>query len=386
MIRLGVDGRELQSGTRTGIGRYVSEVVRAADHAGWECLVYVTDAMSIQSDISRRSLRIVKESWTPWWDQVMLPRQLTRDGITIFLSPYYKGPIYAPCPVVITIHDLLFIQYPGRRRRMYDLIMTGLASLYGRSARAIITDSCFSKGCIVERLGVEQTHVHVIPLAVSPVFKPSGVSTSLKEKYDLQHPYILYVGNFKPHKNLERLLQAFSRLDASVKNAHHLVLAGQDSRHQKTLELLSHRLGIAHLVRFPGFIPDEELPKLYSNALCSVLPSVIEGFGLTALESMACGCPVMASNRASIPEVVGEAGVLFNPEQIESMTQAMMQFLTSPSLRLRCRQKGLVRAGQFNQQATTGRVLTLLQEIQKGKGMRGSQFMEQSSGSGHEWH
>ena len=388
MIRLGIDGRELQNDSRSGIGRYVTDVLRAASLAGWECLVYVTNRIVLPSNLSGISLRMVKKSWTPWWDQVLLPRALSRDGVSIFLSPYYKGPIHAPCPVVITIHDLLFIRYPGTWRPIYDWMMTVLASLYSRRAQAIITDSVYSKRCIVERLGVSSEHIQVIPLALNPRFTQTAVPSSLLEQYDLHHPYILYVGNFKPHKNLEQLLYAFAGLDESVRGALHLVLAGQDRMHQQILERLCHRLGIMDQVRFPGFVPDEDLPALYSGALFSVLPSLVEGFGLTALESMGCGCPVMASNRASIPEVVGNAALLFDPEHGEAMTMAMQQLLSQKPLREEYRQKGLLRAAEFDQRHTTDKVLTLLQDVQKGR-MRimrtDGQVMEPSSECKNEW-
>lgn len=386
MIRLGIDGRELQTGSRSGIGRYVTEVLHAASHAGWECLVYVTADISLPQNLPGISLRTVKKSWTPWWDQVLLPRQLSKDGITIFLSPYYKGPMNAPCPVVITIHDLLFIQYPGKWRPIYDHVMTGLARLYSRGAKAIITDSVFSKRCIVEQLGVSATQIQVIPLALNPIFKQTVVSPFLLEQYDLHDPYILYVGNFKPHKNLEQLLHAFARLEENLRNSLNLVFVGQDRMHQQILERVSHNLGITHHIRFPGFVPDEDLPALYSGALFSVLPSLIEGFGLTALESMGCGCPVMASNRASIPEVVGNAAVLFDPENVESMTDAMMQLLTEKHLRDQCRQWGLVRAAQFSPSTTTAQVLRLLREVQEGKTRTNGQMMSQPSECKNEWH
>ena len=119
-MRLGVDGRELRPGVRTGIGRYLLEILRAASRDGWSCVVYGDPGARLDQTLPGVTFTTLDGSWTQWWDQVTLPRALARDGITVFLSPYYKGPVRAPCPVVLTIHDLYFINYPGRHRPVYE--------------------------------------------------------------------------------------------------------------------------------------------------------------------------------------------------------------------------------------------------------------------------
>src|SRR6266852_1301365 len=213
-MRLGVDGREFRLGVRTGIARYLLEVLRAASRAGWSCVVYGDAGARLDDALPGIGFRVLRAPWTQWWDQVSLPRALARDHTSVFLSPYYKGPLNAPCPVVLTIHDLYFIGYPGRRRPVYDATITCLARLYAARSTAIVTDSEYSKRSIVTRLGVSSSKVSVIPVALGPEFRPVPRSPAVTTRYGVATPYILYVGNFMPHKNLPRFIRAFALLPA----------------------------------------------------------------------------------------------------------------------------------------------------------------------------
>ena len=162
---VGVDGRELRPGVRTGIGRYLLEILRAASLEGWSCVVYGNAGARLDETLPGVTSSTLDSSWTQWWDQVTLPRALARDGITVFLSPYYKGPVRAQCPVVLTIHDLYFINYPGRHRPVYEAIVTQAARLYAARATAIISDSEYSKREIVARLNAEMRKAITAPEA-----------------------------------------------------------------------------------------------------------------------------------------------------------------------------------------------------------------------------
>lgn len=362
-MRIGVDGRELQGGVRTGIGRYVIEVLRAASREGWECLVYGDSATRLPVALPGVTLRVLDIPWTQWWDQVTLPGQLASDKVSVFLSPYYKGPLRAPCPVILTIHDLFFIGYPGQRRVLYDAAMTRLAQLYAHRAAAIIADSEYTQRAIVDRLGVNRAKVTVIPVALGAEFTPQPFNQAVLHRYGITPPYILYVGNFKLHKNLPRLLHAFSRLSEKLQGNYQLVLAGGDQVHRPVIERVARGLGVAERVVFPGIIVDADLPGLYSGCTLFVLPSLVEGFGLPALEAMACGAPVAVADRAALPEVVGAAALLFDPEDEATITKAMVKVLSTPDLREDLRRRGLARAREFSQDRTTDRVLKLLKEV-----------------------
>lgn len=363
MMRIGVDGRELAGGVRTGIGRYLVEVLRAASHAGLECLVYGDARTRLPVTLPGVSLHRLNAGPTLWVDQVGLPRRLARDRIAVFLSPYFKGPLCAPCPVVVTVHDLMFIRYPGRWRPLYDLAMTRLAKVYAGRATAVITDSEYSKRSIVAILGVSDAKVTVIPVTLGAEFKPEPLTDAVRLRYGIVPPYILYVGNFLPHKNVLRLIQAYAGLGRELKDTHQLVLAGGEREHRNDHERLAARLGVADRVRFPGLIDNENLPAIYSGCTLFILPSLEEGFGLPALEAMACGAPVVASNRAAIPEVVGDAAVLFDPENVSAIAEAMTMALSQQEVRERMRRQGLARAGAFTLERTAGRVVALLREV-----------------------
>jgi len=362
-MRVGVDGRELQQGVRTGIGHYVREVLHAVSSKGWECVVYAPSNADLQGLPSGITYKPVPSVWTQWWDQVRLPRQLAEDRITVFLSPYYKGPVLAGCPVVVTIHDLFFIGYPGRRRPAYDAVMTGLGRLYANRASAIIADSQYSKQSIMAQLGISADKVTVIPVALGKHFSPQPLTVEACATYGLTSRYILYVGNFKPHKNVPRLVEAYAALPPSLKAIYQLVLAGSDQEHRPQLQQLAERLGVGDRVVFPGLIADEDLSAIYTGCALFVLPSLYEGFGLPALEAMACGAAVAAANRAAIPEVVDQAALLFDPEQVGDITMVMVRGLTEVGLRDQLRAKGVARAREFSPRHTSGLVVDLLERV-----------------------
>jgi glycosyltransferase involved in cell wall biosynthesis len=360
-MRIALDGRELRAGVRTGIGRYCVEVLRAAAARGLSCVVYGDRSTRLELPLPRVTLSVLDGAWTQWWDQVRLPQALRRDGADVFLSPYYKAPLAAPCPTVVTIHDLFFIRYPGRHRPVYDATMTRLARLYARRAEAIVADSEYSRREIVTRLGLPPERITVIPVGLGPEFAPTALSPAQRERYGLDERYVLYVGNFLPHKNLPRLLRAWAALPEPLRRAHQLVLAGGDRARQPALGAEAAALGLGDVVAFPGLIDDADLPALYAGATAFVLPSLEEGFGLPALEAMACGTPVLASRRGALPEVVGDAGLLVDAESQSALTTALLRVLDAPEERAQLAARGLRRACEFAAERTAGRVVDLLQ-------------------------
>lgn len=360
-LRVAVDGRELRQGVRTGIRRYTLEVLRAAVARGLDCRLYGDGSTEFDAVPSAVRRIVLDRRVAPWWDQVTLPAALSRDGADVFLSPYYKRPLTAPCPVVVTVHDLFFIGYPGRRRRLYDATMTRLARLYARGADAIVADSEHSRRAIVARLGIDAARITVIPVGLGPEFRSATPSRAQRERYGLGPRYVLYVGNFLPHKNLPRLLHAWAALAEPLRAAHRLVLAGGDAARRPGLQALAASLGLHDHVGFPGVVDDADLPALYGGAALVVLPSLEEGFGLPALEAMACGAPVLASRRGALPEVVSEAGLLVDPEDEAALATTLARVLGSEAERHTLARRGLQRAADFTAEATAGRVVDLLQ-------------------------
>jgi glycosyltransferase involved in cell wall biosynthesis len=362
-MRLGIDGRELSMGVRTGIGRYATAVIEGARREGVECVVYSDQVLPTLQGLAGVTVRIVPRGPTLWWDQVRLPRRLAADRLSVFLSPYYKGPLLAPCPVVLTIHDLLFIEYLGRSRLVYDRAMTWLARLYAGRAAAIITDSEFARRTIVSRLGLSENRVTAIPLGVASEFRPVPFTEQTAQRYGVRRPYVLAVGNFLPHKNLVRLVQAFAGLPRSVRCDCQLVLAGEGAGRAEALKAEACRLGIGRQVVTTGFVAQADLPVLYAGCEAFVMPSLDEGFGLPAAEAMACGAPVIAADRGALPEVVGEAGLLVDPVRSEAIGAALAAVLSDAALRKELRRRSLARAACFRGDGFGHRVLALLRAV-----------------------
>ena len=364
-MRLGLDGRELVGGMRTGIGRYVREVLRAASARGWRCMVYGDARTELPETLPGVTLTRLASAGTRWWDQLALPRALARDGATTFLSPYYKAPLAAPCPVVLTIHDLYFIGYGGRRS-LRDVALTAAARLYARRARAVVTDSEHSRRAVVERLGVDPAKVTAIGVAVGPEFAPTPLTERTRSRYRLGPSYVLFVGNFMPHKNVDGLLRAWAALPSTLRASHRLVLAGGDAGRRPALEVLARALDVAASVVFPGRIDDADLPALYSGCTAFVLPSLDEGFGLPAVEAMACGAPVIVSDRGALPEVAGPGAAVVDVDDPRALAAGLARVLREPEHRDILSRRGRARAADFAPERTTARVLDLLEAVAAG--------------------
>ncbi len=364
-MRLGIDGRELSAGVRTGIGRYLAAVVRGAQQQGVDCVVYSDRELPTLEAVQGATVRTIPRRPTVWWDQVSLPRRLAEDKISVFLSPYYKGPLRASCPVVLTIHDLLFIEYMGRARPAYDRTMTWLAGLYAGRAAAIITDSEHAKRTIVSRLGIGAERITVIPLSVAPEFHPVPFSEDVGRRHGVHRPYVLYVGNFLPHKNLPRLVRAFAGLTGAVRRDCSLVLAGDDAGRRNSILTEARRLGIEKQIVVTGVVADTDLPALYAGCEAFAMPSLDEGFGLPAVEAMACGAPVIVSDRASLPEVTGDAALMVDPLRVEAIGAALAAVLSDRARQEDLRRRSLARADTFRGDRAAQRVLALVRAVER---------------------
>jgi len=287
------------------------------------------------------------------WEQTVLPwsaRGGRRLRIDVLHSPHHTTPL-APCGYrrVVTIHDLTFFLLPERyptTRRLYFQLMTRLSA---RVADAVIVPSEAVKGDVTRILGLPRERVFVIPEAAGPAFHPQDAVAieAVRRRYGLEGPFLLSVGSLEPGKNRERLLQAFARVRARGLK-HSLVVAGQRAWRYEGEAPLARRLGLADSVRFLGHVPQADLPALYSAADLFVFPSLYEGFGLPALEAMACGTPVVASNVSALPEVVGDAALQVSPLDVEALAGAMERLLRDDRLRSDLRERGLERAARFS--------------------------------------
>jgi glycosyltransferase involved in cell wall biosynthesis len=231
-----------------------------------------------------------------------------------------------------------------------------MTRLSARVADAVIVPSQAVRADVVRILGLPSERVFAIPEAAGPAFRPQDASAieAVRRRYGLDGPFVLSVGSLEPGKNRERLLQAFARMRARGLE-HMLVVAGQRAWRYEGDEPLAQRLGLAGSVRFLGHVPQADLPALYSAADLFAFPSLYEGFGLPALEAMACGTPVVASNVSAVPEVVGDAALQVSPLDVEALAGAMERVLRDERLRADLRERGLKRAARFSWEETARR-------------------------------
>jgi glycosyltransferase involved in cell wall biosynthesis len=283
-----------------------------------------------------------------------LPR-LCRERQADILHVTYVAPLISPCPRVVTVHDVSFRRYPEFFSARDRLLFATLLRLTLRRAAAIITDSASSRADILHFYPWTAGKLHVVPLAASPAFRPVGSPEerqAICARFGGAHGYILAVGNLQPRKNMPRLVAAFRSLLAQGITDRQLVLVGKDAlRSDQFRAEVQDLIASGHLL-LPGYMPERDLPALYSAASVFVYPSLYEGFGLPILEAMACGTPVVTSSCSSMPEVAGSAALLIDPLRTEQIASALRTVLEQPSLARALAAQGRARAAQFTWDAT----------------------------------
>jgi len=294
-----------------------------------------------------------------------LSAELRKHPVDI-LHVQFTAPPFAPCPLVVSIHDLSFEHLPEtfNRRSRAQLRFTVRRS--ARRAARILALSEHARTDIIETYGISPELVTAVPLAAANHFQRVDDTKELqriRHTYGIGQDYILSVGSIQPRKNLKRLIAAYASLlrTRPAGSVPQLVIVGKHAwLYNETLRAIE-KLGSSASVIVTGYVPEADLPGLYSGALCFVYPSYFEGFGLPPLEAMKCGAPVIAGNRASLPEVVGDAGLLVDPFNIDAIAAALGIVIDDPGLRSELRAKGLNRARLFDWRETARRTLEVYQ-------------------------
>ncbi len=280
------------------------------------------------------------------------PRLARYDGAAL-LHMQYVAPPFAPCPVVLTVHDVSHRVYPEFFSLKARLVVIPLTGISIRRATHIIASSTATLRDLMRYYRVPQSRVTVVPLAAGCQYNPQPWEEQARVRglYNLPSTYVLTVGNLQPRKNLARLIDAFGSIAAEIPTAA-LVITGAPTSYGSELEQKAQQMGLEGRVRFIGYVPEADLPALYSGATVFCYPSLYEGFGLPPLEAMACGTPTVTSRTSSLPEVVGDAALTVDPTSVESIAIALRRFLQNAELRETYRQKGLQRAATFSWQRT----------------------------------
>lgn len=351
-MRIGIDGR-LVFYHKAGIGQYILRLTQALARIDQE------DEFILFKSRKDRTLLVdqpnfkIQKLWTPShhrFERLAMSVELAPFLLDVLHSPDFIPPAGARCPTVITVHDLAFLLYPRFLTRE-SARYYGQVDEAARTAAHIIAVSESTKRDTVRLLGVPEEKITVIYEAAHPIFSPVSNEEALaraRARYDLPEDFILFVSTIEPRKNIPTLLRAFRRLRDNYKSNATLVIAGHRGWLVEEVDAVIEELKLGNTVRCLGGVANEELVFLYNAAKLFVLPSFYEGFGLPPLEAMACGTPVIVSDTSSLPEVVGDAGWLVHPEDVEGLTVAMYRILSDENLRHEMRTKGLKRAATFS--------------------------------------
>ena len=300
-------------------------------------------------------------------EQIHVPWVLSRVKPDVFHAPHYVLPPAVRCRSVVTIHDCIHLMFPQYlpNRAAYAYAKASMWSAAHRSHR-ILTVSEASKRDILHFFNVPPDKITVVYNAIDERFRvapPEEDIARVRERYQLQHRFVLYAGNIKPHKNLVRTIEAFAELRKGDFDDLKLLIIGDEISKLPALRRAVHTCKLHKHVRFLGYLPDETLAVLYRLAAVFVFPSLYEGFGLPPLEAMASGTPVVTSNVSSLPEVAGGAAVLVDPYSVDSIVDGIRRVLTSPELANELRAKGIARAREFSWEQSVARTRDLYLEV-----------------------
>lgn len=294
-----------------------------------------------------------------------LGRDTLAAGIELFHEPHFTLPSGLRGRSVVTIHDLIHLkmpQYFSALQRVYAAMMIRYAV---HNAGAIIVDSQRTKNDILNAFHVRDDSISVVYLGVNPAFRRLEDRSTIdrfRESHSLQKPFVLFVGNAKPHKNVPTLLKAFAQVQARIRNLD-LVFVGSGCLTNAGLAELARKLGIIGSIHDLHRIPEPDLVAAYNAAEMVVLPSFYEGFGFPPLESMACGTPAVVSTGGSLPEVVGDAAVIVDPMRPEELAEAMQTTLEDSQKRITLIDKGRKRAAEFSWQRTAEQTLVIYEKV-----------------------
>jgi glycosyltransferase involved in cell wall biosynthesis len=367
-MRVAIDARKLHD---FGIGTYIRNLLRQLariDHDTEYVLLCGEADIGVAAQLGPNFRAVLEPS--PNYsirEQIHVPWVLRRERPDLYHAPHYVLPAAVSCSSVVTIHDcihLMFPQYlPNRMAYAYARAQMWTAA---HRSDCILTVSDASKRDILHLFNVPPEKIVVVYNAIDAHFSltpaPEAVAR-VRERYQLNHRFVLYVGNIKPHKNLVRLIEAFNELRSGDLEDVKLLIIGDEISKLPALRRAVHRHKLHKHVRFLGYVPDDQLAVLYRLAAVFVFPSLYEGFGLPPLEAMASGTPVVTSNVSSLPEVVGDAAVLVDPHDVDSIVAGLRSVLTDPVRAEEMRRKGLERAREFSWERSVAKTLEVYKRI-----------------------
>ena len=345
-------GRSLR-GRFSGVVRYTDQLVRALGTVlGSDLTVFLTRAPDGLGELAVGRIRAPfptpNEYARAFWEQTIVPIDVARLRPDVYHSPNYILPVALGCPTVVTIHDLFYLDGSLHRLRSH-LYLTLLANNAIRRASRIICVSAYTRDQLLQRFPDASGRVRVVGEGVDSRFQPPSQAAvkALRERLNICQPFVLFVGTIEPRKNLVRLIRAFEQAVTRSGAPHHLVVAGARGWKDGPISSAYETSGVRDRIHMVGYLGDDELPAAYGAADVFAYPSQAEGFGLPALEAMACGTAVLTSNSSAIPEVVGDSAVLVDPLDENDLARGLEHLLCDPKERQFRGESGMRRAAGF---------------------------------------
>ncbi len=324
--------------------------------------------MPIRANVRSVSLPVTDRSLAILWHRLRLPLwvELACGSLDIFHSPDFTLPPVRRAQTVLTVHDLSFMRVPeSTHPRLRSYLLQAVARSV-RRADIVLADSECTRADVIDLLDVDACRVKVIYPAVERRFQrvqDAQTLDAVRMRYGLPGKFLLGVGTLQPRKNFRRLIEAYDRIKADLAGDIHLVIAGGAGWLYEGIFQRVEELGLKDNVHFPGYVADEDLPALYTLADLLAFPSLYEGFGLPALEAMACGTPVVTSNASSLPEVVGDAALAVDPMDVDALAASIRAVLGDPMLRAVMTERGLAQAQKFTWTQAGQRLLDVYGEL-----------------------
>ncbi|PIE80433.1 MAG: glycosyl transferase family 1 [Chloroflexi bacterium] len=350
---------------RAGIHHYIAQVLNhLPQQADYEYVVFTRseEALCARDDFTLHSSRLPTESRSVrlLWEQLVWPWQARK--LDLMHSMAFVVPFGAVGPTVVTVYDLSFLHFPEQFPALQRWYLTSQTRRSCRAARRVITISESSKQDIHDYFGVPLSQIDVVVPGVNGRYQPLPPEqiATFRQANQLPAQFILHVGTLQPRKNIPILLEALAMLEDETI---HLVLAGGKGWLYDEIFAQIKALDLGERVLFPGYVADEDLPLWYNAASLFAFPSVYEGFGMPVVEAMACGTPVVASTASSIPEAVGQAGLLFDPQDAEELAGRIASVLHDSDLSATMRAKGLQHASRFSWEEAGRETAVVYQQV-----------------------
>ena len=369
-MKIAIEARGINLYNGTGIGTYTENILKNLINIDSVNNYHVFWSGNNFESIKKENCKIIMTSkkHQRFFEDYYFPENISKENIDIYHMPQ-NGIGFSQaisCKKVVTIHDLIPYVMPETVGRGYLLKFLKEMPIIIGNSDGIITVSEFSKRDILKYFPIDESKIFVTPLAADAKYTPLDklhCKNFLEKAYNLNNPFLLYLGGFSERKNVASAITAFSKVYKDLSENYNLVIVGDYRDSGQKLMKLTNELNMLSHVIFAGFVPEEHLPLFYNSCDAIIYPSFYEGFGLPPLEAMNCGTPVIASNLTSIPEVVGDTGILINPYDIKDISLAIGTLLSSENLRSELSAKALLRAKQFSWQNTASRTLKVYESV-----------------------